>query len=74
MKYSGISEWNWQRGFVPMYVKCSGCDKSLNGDEKFCPECGRKLAPRPLKTTQSKIMSAINAKPGEFFQAMKELE
>ena len=25
-------------------VKCSGCSLVLKGDEKFCPECGEKLA------------------------------
>lgn len=23
-------------------VRCSGCGMILNGDEKFCPECGTK--------------------------------
>jgi len=23
-------------------VRCSGCGKILEGDEKFCPECGTK--------------------------------
>jgi hypothetical protein len=24
-------------------IKCDGCGTTLSGEEKFCPECGKKL-------------------------------
>lgn len=28
---------------ISLEVECSGCGKSLRGDELFCPKCGKKL-------------------------------
>ncbi len=30
--------------------KCPGCSKTLSGEEKFCPDCGHKIAVIPQVT------------------------
>ncbi|MBI2451796.1 hypothetical protein HYV50_01815 [Candidatus Pacearchaeota archaeon] len=35
-------------------LKCSGCQLTLNGDEKFCPECGTRV----VKAVENKNVSA----------------
>ena len=31
--------------------KCAGCGRQLEGTEKFCPDCGTKVAPNSLIST-----------------------
>ena len=45
-------------GYIPIIEKkkeplrCPTCHHLLNGDEKFCPECGAKIERKEIKKTE----------------------
>lgn len=52
----------WQTG-IDMVLKaaCKKCEHRLEGEEKFCPECGKKLRKIPKKIRTSAIIELLNA-------------
>ncbi|MCX6741772.1 MAG: zinc-ribbon domain-containing protein [Candidatus Pacearchaeota archaeon] len=56
-----------KRGYIPVQerrveiIRCKGCGRQVNDEEKFCPECGTKSEkPAPAAATENADAPAGN--------------
>ena len=47
MRYTKIRQYDHENYRLVLDVACQSCGAELNGTEKFCPNCGTKLAKLP---------------------------
>ena len=52
---------NWDSPNCSTSLECSKCKRRLDGDEIFCPKCGRKLNIKPTLVPKKAVLKAVNA-------------
>ena len=65
MKYRTIHEEHWKGTFYAT-VECSNCGQLLRDTQRkhapaYCPHCGHKLRPLPIRISFDRIVDALNA-------------
>lgn len=53
-----MTSWNEPKVFAT--AVCSGCQKKLEGEENFCPKCGKKLSKMRMAIPSSEVIDLIN--------------
>lgn len=59
MKITKIAT-GWQSPNVSTSLCCSKCKCKLGGSEKFCPQCGRELKPKPHLIPSKSVIDILN--------------
>lgn len=49
------------RDALMMLLKCAKCGECLNGNELYCPHCGRALTVLPWRVEKEKVLELLNA-------------
>lgn len=49
------------RDALVMELKCAKCGAWLNGNELYCPQCGRELTVLPWRVEKEKVLELLNA-------------
>ena len=50
-----------QHGGLRLTVECSKCHTRLNGEEKFCPECGKKIHRISQSMEKEMLLTILNS-------------